>query len=51
MGYGMGALQIVEHDGAGRLVFEERPYIVMHDRAFVDLGVVDGPLTGAPAKA
>ena len=46
MGYGMGSLQIVEHDGAGGLVFEERPYVVMFDRAYVDLGVVAGPLGG-----
>jgi tetratricopeptide (TPR) repeat protein len=46
MGYGMGSLQIVEHDGQGGFVFEERPYVVMHDRAFVDLGVVTGPLLG-----
>ena len=40
MGYGMGKLQIIEHDGRGGLVFEERPFVVMIDRAFVDLGVV-----------
>jgi hypothetical protein len=45
MGYGMGKLQIVEHDGKGGLRFEERPYIVMRDHAFVDLGVVTAPLT------
>jgi tetratricopeptide (TPR) repeat protein len=44
MGYGMGKLQIVEHDGKGGLRFEERPYIVMRDHAFVDLGEVAGPL-------
>lgn len=44
MGYGMGALQIVEHDGKGGLAFEERPYVVMRDGAFVDLGTVEGPL-------
>lgn len=44
MGYGMGALQIVEHDGKGHFSFEERPYIVMRDGAFVDLGVVKNPL-------
>ncbi len=42
MGYGMGKLQIVEHDGAGKLTFTERPFVVMHDRAFVDLGDVTG---------
>jgi hypothetical protein len=44
MGYGMGKLQIIEHDGKGSLRFEERPFIVMVDGAFVDLGRVPGPL-------
>ncbi|MBK9262386.1 MAG: hypothetical protein IPM54_21610 [Polyangiaceae bacterium] len=44
MGYGMGKLQIVEHDGAGTIKLEERPFVVMTDRAFVNLGVVTGPL-------
>jgi hypothetical protein len=39
MGYGMGKLEIIDHDGAGNLKFEERPYVVMADGAFVDLGV------------
>jgi tetratricopeptide (TPR) repeat protein len=38
MGYGMGKLEIVEHDGEGHLTFDERPFVVMTDRAFVDLG-------------
>jgi len=40
MGYGMGNLEIVRHDGEGNLVFESRPYVVMNDSAYVDLGVV-----------
>jgi tetratricopeptide (TPR) repeat protein len=44
MGYGMGKLEIIEHDGAGNLRFEERPFVIMQDHAFVDLGVVQGPL-------
>ncbi len=44
MGYGMGKLQILEHDGAGTIKMEERPFVVMTDRAFVNLGVVTGPL-------
>jgi Uncharacterized protein conserved in bacteria len=48
MGYGMGKLQIVEHDGKGGLRFEERPFIVMRDGAFVDMGKVSAPL--GPAK-
>jgi len=41
MGYGMGKLQIIDHDGDGNLTFEERPYVVMVDRAYVDLGKVE----------
>lgn len=40
MGYGMGKLQVVEHDGKGGLVFQDRPFVVMVDHAFVDLGTV-----------
>ena len=38
MGYGMGKLQVVEHDGRGNLTFQDRPFVVMNDHAFVDLG-------------
>lgn len=40
MGYGMGKLQIIEHDGKGALRFRERPLVVMNDGAYLDLGVV-----------
>lgn len=40
MGFGMGKLQIIDHDGKGGLSFDERPFVVMTDHAFVDLGVV-----------
>lgn len=43
MGYGMGNLEIIQHDGKGNLRFEERPYVVMNDRAFVDLGSFEKP--------
>lgn len=46
MGYGMGKLEILEHDGRGGLKFDERPFVVMTDQAFVDLGSVKGPLKG-----
>ncbi len=44
MGYGMGALAVLQHDGKGRLRFEERPFVIMQDDAFVELGSVRGPL-------
>jgi len=37
MGYGMGLLQIERFDGAN-LTFEDRPYVIMVNQAFVDLG-------------
>jgi hypothetical protein len=40
MGYGMGKLQVLRHDGKGALTFEDRPFVVMTDNAFVELGSV-----------
>jgi tetratricopeptide (TPR) repeat protein len=40
MGYGMGILQVVEHDGRGGLRVDPRPFVVMTDGATVDLGTV-----------
>lgn len=57
MGYGMGLLEIVRHDGKGQLAFEHRPYVVMSDGAYVDLGKVDantaalGPSAGGAVLA
>ena len=50
-GFGSGRLQVIEHDGQGGLVFSERPFVVSRDRAFVDLGIVDGPLREAAVAA
>ena len=47
MGYGMGKLQIIDHDGQGDLRFDERPFVIMQDGAFVDLGHVGAPTDGA----
>jgi hypothetical protein len=40
MGYGMGKLEVIDHDGNGHITFDERPFVVMVDQAFVDLGTV-----------
>ena len=40
MGAGMGKLEVIDHDGNGTLTFDERPYVVMVNQAYVDLGVV-----------
>jgi len=41
----MGKVEILEHDGDGQLRFDERPFFVQKDRAFVDLGDLLGPLS------
>lgn len=53
MGYGMGKLEIVEHDGEGGLLFEQRPFVIMNDNAFVDLGTVayGGLAAARPGRA
>ena len=38
MGYGMGLLQIQRFDGKGSFTFEDRPYVIMNDHAYVSLG-------------
>ena len=40
MGFGMGKLEVIDHDGQGGLKFEEHPYVVMIDHAFVNLGEI-----------
>jgi len=40
MGYGMGKVEIVRHDGKGHFRFEQRPFVVMNDSAYVQLGKV-----------
>jgi TonB family protein len=44
MGYGMGKLQIIQHDGNGRLTFQEEPFVIMKDQAYVNLGELNEPL-------
>jgi tetratricopeptide (TPR) repeat protein len=41
MGYGMGKVEIIEHDGHGNLRMDQRPFVVMNDGAFVGLGTLD----------
>jgi tetratricopeptide (TPR) repeat protein len=40
MGYGMGTVQVVRHDGRGTVTIEPRPFVVMTDSAMVRLGSV-----------
>lgn len=40
MGYGAGKLQVIRHDGKGKITMEDRPFVIMQDGAFVDLGKV-----------
>ncbi len=38
MGYGMGQVEILQHDGKGGLKFDARPFVVMTDGAYLNLG-------------
>lgn len=38
MGFGMGLLEVQRFDGKAGLSFEDRPYVIMADHAYVDLG-------------
>ena len=51
MGYGMGKLSVIEHDGNGGLTFDERPFVAMNDHAFVNLGVVKRAPEAQPEAA
>jgi tetratricopeptide (TPR) repeat protein len=44
MGFGMGKLQVVQHDGKGELRFEEHPFVIMKDKAFVQLAKLPAAL-------
>ena len=41
MGLGLGTLQIVRHDGDGQVTVDDRPFVIMNDGAYADLGTVD----------
>ena len=43
MGYGMGKLQVIDHDGQGGLQFAEHPFVIMKDKAFVQLARIEKP--------
>ncbi len=40
MGFGMGRVQVIRHDGKGGLGFESRAFVIMQDGAYVDMGTV-----------
>jgi tetratricopeptide (TPR) repeat protein len=44
MGYGMGQVEVLQHDGMGGLAFDARPFVVMNDGAFLALGPINKPL-------
>ena len=43
-GYGLGQVQIIEHDGSGQLRFDDRPFVLLENQSQQDLGNVRGPL-------
>jgi tetratricopeptide (TPR) repeat protein len=45
MGFGMGKLQVIDHSGDGNLQFAEHPFVIMKDKAFVELARTGGAAT------
>jgi hypothetical protein len=39
-GLGLGAIQVIRHDGHGGLTVEDRPFALQVDDAMIDLGIV-----------
>lgn len=50
MGYGMGKLQAIEHDGRGGLTFAEHPFVIMKDDGYVDLATIGATIAPLPKK-
>jgi vault protein inter-alpha-trypsin-like protein len=44
MGYGLGKVEVIEHDGKGGLAFRQLPFVVMNDESWVELGKLNGPM-------
>ena len=44
MGFGMGKVETIQHDGRGGLKFKQHPFVVMNDGAYVELGTLRKPL-------
>jgi hypothetical protein len=40
MGFGLGTVQVIRHDGAGNVTVEDRPFVIQADDAMVDLGEI-----------
>ncbi|MDP2344958.1 MAG: VIT domain-containing protein [Deltaproteobacteria bacterium] len=40
MGFGLGSMMVIDHDGKGGVTFSDRTFVIMVDGAFVDLGSV-----------
>ena len=40
MGFGMGKVQMIQHDGKGNLAFKDFPFVIMKDKAFVQIAQV-----------
>lgn len=40
MGFGLGTVSVLRHDGRGGLRFEDRPFVIMKDRGAIALGAL-----------
>ena len=49
--FAMGKVEVVRHDGAGKLRFEQRPFVLMEQGATLSLGAVEKPAEKLAAVA
>jgi len=40
-GFAMGKVAILRHDGSGKLVFDDRPFLIMNENATLPLGTIE----------
>jgi uncharacterized protein YfaP (DUF2135 family) len=50
MGFGMGKVDVIAHDGNGHVRIDTRPFVIMNENATVHLGSVGPTAFSSPAK-
>jgi len=45
MGFGMGKVDIIAHDGEGKVDVDTRPFVILNEDATVHLGQIEPPMS------
>jgi hypothetical protein len=43
MGYGLGKVSVLHHDGSGGVRVDDRPFVALEDGAWLELGPISPP--------